>query len=416
MNIINLPWIEKYRPKTLDDMIDHEEKINTIRNLIKKNELPHLLFYGIPGCGKTSLILAIARELYGNEHKLHVLELNASDDRGIDIVRNKIPNFVKTKSNKLRLVILDEADAMTQDAQSALRRVMEKYINTSRFCLICNNFNKIIPGIKSRCAIMRFGILNATEVQGKIRQITDKEGVQITDEAITTLVNVLKDFRQILNTLQCLHYIRLGNSNIINSTSVNITNVDNVVLIKVDTNVNTNDDTNDNAKIVEDESEEKAEKGAETVEAETVEAETVEAEAVEAETKVEDELKLEEKEKETTESGEEKVEAEKKVDTEKIGKIEKIEKPENITTLIKYEPIQSDDIYAYLGKPSLTETQKIMSDMFTGEFQDTYNKLLQLFRENRWNILDLISQVGKQVISMEMKSEQKFYLYRNCPR
>ena len=105
---------------------------------------------------KTSLILAVAREMYGVEYKIHILELNASDDRGINIVRDKIPNFVKTKSNKLRLVILDEADAMTQDAQCALRRVMEKYINTSRFCLICNNFNKIIPGIKSRCSIMRF--------------------------------------------------------------------------------------------------------------------------------------------------------------------------------------------------------------------------------------------------------------------
>lgn len=310
MNVASLPWIEKYRPKTMDDMIDHDEKINTLKNLIQKNELPHLLFYGPPGTGKTSLILAVAREMYGSEFKMHILELNASDDRGIDIVRNKIPNFVKTKSNKLRLVILDEADAMTQDAQSALRRVMEQYINTSRFCLICNNFNKIIPGIKSRCSIMRFGILNAQEVQSKIRQITDKESVKITDEAITTLIDVQKDFRQILNTLQCLHYIRIGNS------------IDKCLV------------------------------------------------------------------------GEDKP-------------------PENIN----YTPIEPDDIFLYLGKPSKSETIKIMSDMFNGEFQETYQSLLSLFRENRWNILDLIQQVGKEVInSQTIDNTKRFYLLKKLSK
>ena len=157
----SLPWIEKYRPNSLDEMIDHSEKINTLKSLIDKNEMTHLLFYGPPGCGKTSLILACAKEMYGDQYLRYILELNASDDRGIDTVRKKIPDFVKTASNKIRLVILDEADALTNDAQSALRRVIEDYSKNSRFCLICNNINKIISGLQSRCTKMRFGYLDA---------------------------------------------------------------------------------------------------------------------------------------------------------------------------------------------------------------------------------------------------------------
>ncbi len=204
----NLPWIEKYRPSSLDDMIDHSEKIDTLRSLIKKNEMTHLLLYGLAGCGKTSLILAMAREMYGDQYKRYILELNASDDRGIETVRKKIPDFVSTTSNKIRLVILDEADAMTNDAQSALRRVIEKYSQTSRFCLICNNINKIIPGISSRCTKMRFGYLDANEIKQKLNYIIEKENVKISEEALSRLINLNRDFRQILNTLQCLHAIK----------------------------------------------------------------------------------------------------------------------------------------------------------------------------------------------------------------
>ncbi len=205
-----LPWIEKYRPPTLDQMIDHKEKIDTIRNLIRNNEFPHLLLYGPPGTGKTSMILAAAREMYGEDYRMYILELNASDHRGIETVRSKIPNFVRTKSDKIRLVILDEADAMTSEAQGALRRTMETYIKICRFCLICNNERKIITGLQSRSSKMRFGTLDATKIEPRVREIATKEGVCIEDEAIRVLIDLQKDFRQILNTLQCLHYIRLG--------------------------------------------------------------------------------------------------------------------------------------------------------------------------------------------------------------
>lgn len=205
-----LPWIEKYRPETLDDIIDHREKINTLRSLIANNELTHLIFYGLPGTGKTTMILACAREMYGDQFSKYILELNASDDRGIETVRKKIPDFVKTTSNKIRLVILDEADAMTNDAQSALRRVIEKYSKTSRFCLICNNINKIIPGLQSRCTKMRFGYLDTEEICEKLMFIIEKERVHITQQALERLITINKDFRQILNTLQCLHIIKLN--------------------------------------------------------------------------------------------------------------------------------------------------------------------------------------------------------------
>jgi len=202
-----LPWVEKYRPKSLDDVIDHQEKITVLRRMIQNRQLPHLLFYGLPGSGKTSLILAAAREMFGEHYRNYILELNASDNRGIDIVRTVIPDFVKSKSDKLRLVILDEVDAMTQDAQSALRRVMENYVKTSRFCLICNNITRIIPGIKSRCAMMRFGSLQISAIRTKVDQIVLTEGVKISGGAIDVLLELNRDFRQVLNSLQCLHAI-----------------------------------------------------------------------------------------------------------------------------------------------------------------------------------------------------------------
>ncbi len=204
----NLPWIEKYRPNNLDEIIDHKLKIETLRNLIKKNELPHLLFYGPSGTGKTSLILACAKEFYGDQYKRYILELNASDDRGIDTVRCTIVNFVKMSSNKIRLVILDEADALTNIAQRALRKIIEKYSSNSRFCLICNNISKIIPGLQSRCAKMRFGYLDNEKIKVKLLMIVKNENIKISEKALDLLIYKNKDMRQILNILQCLNSLK----------------------------------------------------------------------------------------------------------------------------------------------------------------------------------------------------------------
>lgn len=213
-----LPWIEKFRPNKLDEIIDHQNKIQTLKSLISKNELTHLIFYGSPGSGKTSTILACAKEMYGIEYKKYILELNASDDRGIETVRKSIPDFVKSSSNKVKLVILDEADAMTYDAQSALRRVIEMYSKNSRFCLICNDINKIIPGLQSRCTKMNFGSLSPVQIKIKVSEIIEKEGIKISDKAVERLININRDFRQILNTLQCLHSI---NTEIIEPDDIN---------------------------------------------------------------------------------------------------------------------------------------------------------------------------------------------------
>jgi len=204
----NLPWVEKYRPENLDQVNGHEIKIQTLKALISRKELPHLLFYGSPGTGKTSTILACAIQMFGREnYKRYTLELNASDDRGIDTVREQIRDFVRICSDKIKLVILDEADAMTTDAQNALRRVIEKNSKNSRFCLICNDINKIIAGLQSRCTKMNFGTLSPDQIRPKIMEIIKAEGTPITQEAIDRLIYINRDFRQIINTLQCIQCI-----------------------------------------------------------------------------------------------------------------------------------------------------------------------------------------------------------------
>ncbi|OCF37316.1 replication factor C subunit 3/5 [Kwoniella heveanensis CBS 569] len=204
-----LPWVEKYRPDTLDDVVSHKDITTTIEKFIEAGRLPHLLLYGPPGTGKTSTVLALARRLYGPPYKKHILELNASDDRGIDVVREQIKNFAMTKvlfSKGFKLVILDEADMMTQAAQSALRRVIETHTKNVRFCILCNYVNKITPAIQSRCTRFRFSPLPEKEVQRKVEEVVEKEGVNLTDDGRDALLKLSRgDMRRALNVLQACH-------------------------------------------------------------------------------------------------------------------------------------------------------------------------------------------------------------------
>ncbi|XP_076815832.1 replication factor C subunit 5-like [Clavelina lepadiformis] len=206
-NHVNLPWVEKYRPKRLEELISHEDILKTIRRFMDEDRLPHLLFYGPPGTGKTSTILACARQLYSpKEFNSMVLELNASDDRGISVVRNEILSFASTRTifNKgFKLIILDEADAMTKDAQNALRRVMEKFTENTRFCLICNYLSKIIPAIQSRCTRFRFGPLNPDQMKPRLEFVIKEEEINVEESGMKALVTLATgDMRKALNILQ----------------------------------------------------------------------------------------------------------------------------------------------------------------------------------------------------------------------
>ncbi|KAI8813987.1 P-loop containing nucleoside triphosphate hydrolase protein [Cladochytrium replicatum] len=206
----HLPWIEKYRPAALGDLISHQDIISTISRFIDENRLPHMLFYGPPGTGKTSTILAVARKLYGDRmYKSMTLEMNASDDRGIDAVRDQVKTFASTKtvfSTSFKLIILDEADAMTTAAQNALRRIIEQYTRNVRFCIICNYVSKIIPAIQSRCTRFRFGPLSQVQIQPRLRYVIESENVNISDDGMEALLSLSQgDMRRALNILQAAH-------------------------------------------------------------------------------------------------------------------------------------------------------------------------------------------------------------------
>ena len=200
-------WAEKYRPQTLDDMVDQTEIVSRLKNFVKDRNLPHLLFVGPAGVGKTTSILALARDLYGPAYRSFILELNASDERGINVIRNKVKNFARTAAITsvvpFKILIMDEADNLTSAAQHALRRTMEIYTRTCRFCLIGNYSENIIEPIQSRCSIFRFSPLGEGDLKGWIRTIAEKEGVNLVEEGLDALYeSAIGDLRKAINLLQ----------------------------------------------------------------------------------------------------------------------------------------------------------------------------------------------------------------------
>jgi replication factor C subunit 2/4 len=219
----DLPWIEKYRPKDFNDVIYQEEITLMIKNILVNTtnqncNIPHLIFYGLSGCGKTTIALIIARQIFKHKYNERVLELNASNERGIKVVREKIKKFAKQaidtnnteKDNipPIKLIILDEADAMTDDSQFALRRIIEMYSKSTRFILICNYITRIIEPLASRCTKFRFKPINLEGMGNIINKLSIQEKFKIDSNVIENIYNITKgDLRKAINIVQQAKYL-----------------------------------------------------------------------------------------------------------------------------------------------------------------------------------------------------------------
>lgn len=212
-----MPWVEKYRPSTIDDVAQQEEVVAALRNTIGSGELPNLLFYGPPGTGKTTVALALVQQLFGKQWRERTKEMNASDERGISAVREQIKTFAqlaigscgedlaKAKAH-FRVIILDEADSMTHDAQAALRRIMEEFVGVTRFIIICNYVSKIIEPLHSRCSKFRFQSIGDSFQKERLLTICEREKVTLEPGALDTLVNLAHgDLRHSVTLLQTAH-------------------------------------------------------------------------------------------------------------------------------------------------------------------------------------------------------------------
>lgn len=199
-------WIEKYRPSDFSDVKGQEEIIKRVSAFVNKRNMPHLMFSGPAGVGKTSLSLVIAKQLFGEEWRQNFLELNASDERGIDVIRNKVKDFARTRAIgdvPFKIIYLDECDALTKEAQQALRRTMENYTNTTRFILSCNYSSKIIDPIQSRCAVFKFRPLSKENIFSIIDRISKEEKLTVDDSAREALYVISEgDCRRAENILQ----------------------------------------------------------------------------------------------------------------------------------------------------------------------------------------------------------------------
>lgn len=203
---MTLIWTEKYRPQHFSEIRGQKDIVNKVEALVKQQNIPHLLFAGPAGTGKTTLALVVAKQLFGSEWRTNLLELNASDERGIDIIRNKVKDFARTRAignAPFKIIYLDECDALTKEAQQALRRTMENYTQTCRFILSANYSSKIIDPIQSRCAIFRFKPLEKKDILSIVEKIEKDEKITVVEKAKEALFEVCAgDCRKMENILQ----------------------------------------------------------------------------------------------------------------------------------------------------------------------------------------------------------------------
>ena len=199
-------WTEKYRPSTFEEIVGQEDILKRVKSLTNSLNVPHMLFAGPAGTGKSTLAIIVAKILFGNLWRENYLELNASDARGIDVVRQEVKSFARTKSLgnvPFKIIFLDEADALTKEAQQALRRTMENYTGTCRFIMSCNYSSKIIDPIQSRCVVFRFKLLEKKDIEKRLRIIAQNEKLSLDEKSIEALYEGSEgDCRRAINILQ----------------------------------------------------------------------------------------------------------------------------------------------------------------------------------------------------------------------